>query len=42
MTDPDIAKWAADIDEGALIKSVSGKVDKSGMFFTITDAVLTK
>ena len=42
VTDPDIAKWAADIDEGTVIKSVTGKVDKSGMFFTITDAVLTK
>ena len=42
VTDPDIAKWAADIDEGTLIKSVSGKVDKSGIFFTITDAVLAK
>jgi len=40
ISDPEIIKWAQDIDEGAAIKSVTGKVDRGGMFFTIVDAKL--
>ena len=40
ISDPEIIKWAQDIDEGAVIKSVTGKVDRGGMFFTIVDAKL--
>ena len=38
VSDPEAIKWVQNIDEGAPIKSVTGKVDKGGMFFTIVDA----
>ena len=38
VSDPETIKWVQNIDEGTPIKSVTGKVDKGGMFFTIVDA----
>ena len=38
VSDPETIKWVQNIDEGTSIKSVTGKVDKSGIFFTIVDA----
>ena len=38
VSDPEAIKWVQNIDEGTSIKSVTGKVDKGGMFFTLIDA----
>ena len=42
VTNPEHAKSVANIDKGTVVKSVTGKVDKGGLFFTITDAVISR
>ncbi len=41
VSDPAAIKWVQNIDEGTLIKSVTGKVDKGGGYFTLVDAKIT-
>lgn len=41
VSDPATAKWAENLDKGAKIKRLTGKVDRKGavvMFFTLVDA----